>query len=147
MTKTPVQMLADLNALRVAKGEKPLKSWKASTVKLAEALAKAGGKIETTPKLKVDLGHLGPMDEPSTKAAKPVKVEKVVGKKRVLEDGEVHLTTIANSIKLAPKTARAIARNAKAAIVKLQVSGKKYVFSKANIAAVKAILTATPDKK
>lgn len=178
MTKTNTQMLADLNALRVAKGLKPLKAWKESTVKLAECLAKMGGKIEAT----VVLSHPGSPDLPlgirTLKPAEVVKAEPVEPKKtsskypqvasrkanvaaktasepkpvkaapasnnrkgvRTLGEGEVHLTTIANSLKLAPKAARAIARTNKSAIAKLQVSGKKYVFPKANVAQVRAIL-------
>lgn len=172
MTKTNTQMLADLNALRVAKGLKPLKAWKESTVKLAECLAKMGGKIaqpdttttvaslaEAAGKSKSIAGDAVSLMKdvvakaPKTVVEKPAKVEPKPAPKvapasnnrkgiRTLADGEVHLTTIANSMKLAPKTARAVARQHKAAIAKLQVSGKKYVFGKTNVAAVRAILEA-----
>lgn len=170
MTKTNTQMLADLNVLRVAKNLKPLKAWKESTVKLAECLAKMGGKIEapvylnltraepevskeTTPKAADMPKLLKDVAKVATniakvakeKAAKPVKAAPASNNRkgvRTLADGEVHLTSIANSMKLAPKTARAIARQHKVAIAKLQVSGKKYVFTKANVAQVRAILEA-----
>lgn len=193
MTKTNTQMLADLNALRVAKGLKPLKAWKESTVKLAECLAKMGGKIEApAPKysaidgirdvlkgadpvktadrvitanskieaepagdtvVKKPAGHVvrqiaSRKANAAAKAAgepKPVKAAPASNNRkgiRTLGEGEVHLTTIANSLKLAPKAARAIARTNKSAIAKLQVPGKKYVFTKANVAAVRAILEA-----
>lgn len=174
MTKTNTQMLADLNALRVAKGLKPLKAWKESTVKLAECLAKMGGKIaqpdttttvaslaEATGKSKSIAGDAVSLMKdvvakaPKTVVEKPAKVEPKAVKAapasnnrkgiRTLSEGEVHLTTIANSMKLAPKAARAVARQHKAAIAKLQVSGKKYVFPKTNVAAVRAILE-TPAK-
>jgi hypothetical protein len=146
MTKTPKQMLADLNAIRVAKGDKPIKAWKASTVKLAEALAKAGGKIEAPVVVAADAPK--PANAPKPRGlnmerdGKRVVAKKVNGVRavRTLGDGEVHLTTIATSLELTPKNARAIARKHRKDIAPLQVQGKKYVFVKANVAKVKAIL-------
>jgi hypothetical protein len=147
MTKTPKQMLADLNVLRVEKGDKPIKAWKSSTVKLAEALAKAGGKIEApaiAPTPSPEKVLLAEHAKAVRKTFAKAKVAKINGNHvravRTLGDGEVHLTSIAQQLELTPKHARAIARKHKSDIAPLQVSGKKYVFVKANVARVKAIL-------
>lgn len=61
-------------------------------------------------------------------------------KPRKLDDGEISLGQIASSLNIAPRHARIIARKNKAAVQKLEVKGKKYVFVKGNRDAVVKIL-------
>lgn len=83
---------------------------------------------------------VGALTKPTPGKKPTAPSARTAGNDRKVDDGEMHLSDIAAHIKMQSKHARARARKHAAAIGKLEVKGKKYVFSKANRDKVAAIL-------
>lgn len=139
-TKTVEELLGEYNIIREATGKKPLKTWKQGLLKLVELVAKQGvrvtkgapaiasGAYATERQARYRTGVKGAgVNGHKIKTVAPAKTTPDSASRNVAS-GEIHLSEIAASIDMTPRTARIKARAHKANIRKLEVAGKKYVF-------------------
>lgn len=153
-TKSTAELLVEYNIIREHEGLKPLKSWKQGHLKLVEAVALKGVRVtKGAPAVaegayrterearhrtgvKITTSNVVQLKPPiPPEVADHQEKQQTAGDKKkgktpepTAQSGELHLSIIAESIGMTPRTARIKARAHKEAIRKLEVKGKKYVF-------------------
>lgn len=129
---TTMANLNELNALRTAAGMKPLKAWKESKAKLAEAITKLQSKTTVTQQLEATVRAIPTVNQ------KTVKVREL----RKLEG--VSIIDIAKELKVDPKVARAKLRR-RTDVPRLP--GKAWTFDASQVKLIKEILRQDNRKK
>lgn len=145
--------LTELNALRIAAGMTPLKSWKESKVKLDAAVAKLTKVVsEDSDKAKANLETVVEKTlsdtKPAAAKATPKKTAKPAAKPKAEAKKDaptgVSISTIAAECNMDPKVARAKLRRQDDVPC---IEGTQWLFEKSDVAKIKAILQGDARKK
>lgn len=135
--------LIELNALRIAAGMKPLKSWKESKAKLDAAVTKLSKTMPVKETLKASVELTAPEKETIKKLDKAVKKGVAAERTAKSVDG-VSISTIATKLGIDPKVARAKLRRQEDVPC---IEGSQWLFKASDVSKIEALLKGDARKK